>query len=247
MTPTPLILFDIDGTLVVPGDPAHGQALVDAFREITELEPDLSGISYAGMLDAQITRAFLERHEITGDAAEEYVAPIMQRMGELYETSVGEQSLAHRLLPGALAAVQAALERGWVVGTLTGNARHVAEVKLTASGFDNLTEVGAFGDAAMERWLLVQHAIESATVTDRPVPKPEHVVLIGDTPRDIEAAHRTGARIVAVATGRYDESALLDHGADSVLPNLEDTERFIQAVEAVLASEDRDAKTIGVQ
>ncbi len=236
MPQRPLILFDIDGTLVVPGDPAHGKALVDAFREITNHDPDLTGISYAGMLDSQITRLFLEQFGITGQEAEAVVERVMERMGMLYAEAVQSQSLAHRLLDGAVEAVEAVRERKWLAGTLSGNARHVAEVKLEASGIYGLTKIGAFGDSAHERWTLVDEAIASASHLEPELPA-SRVVLIGDTPRDITAAHLSGARSVAVATGRFSRDELLQAGADSALDDLRDSVQFIEAIETVLALE----------
>ena len=50
---------------------------------------------------------------------------------------------------------------------------------------------------------------------------PARVLVVGDTPRDIEAAHSAGAIGVGVATGKYDVDALRAAGADYVLPTLE--------------------------
>jgi phosphoglycolate phosphatase-like HAD superfamily hydrolase len=45
--------------------------------------------------------------------------------------------------------------------------------------------------------------------------------VIGDTPRDVAAAHAIGAEIVAVATGGFDVEALRATGAARVLADLE--------------------------
>ena len=48
------------------------------------------------------------------------------------------------------------------------------------------------------------------------------VFVIGDTPRDIDAAHAAGCSAIGVATGHYDAAALGDAGADHVLATLEE-------------------------
>jgi phosphoglycolate phosphatase-like HAD superfamily hydrolase len=48
------------------------------------------------------------------------------------------------------------------------------------------------------------------------------IYVIGDTPRDIEAAHAVECTAIAVATGHYDREALLEAGADHVLDTLEE-------------------------
>jgi phosphoglycolate phosphatase-like HAD superfamily hydrolase len=47
------------------------------------------------------------------------------------------------------------------------------------------------------------------------------VLVVGDTPRDIEAAHAAKAIGVGVATGKYTVEALRAAGADYVVPTLE--------------------------
>ncbi|MFI5476912.1 HAD family hydrolase [Streptomyces cacaoi] len=54
--------------------------------------------------------------------------------------------------------------------------------------------------------------------------------LIGDTPADIEGAHANGVRVIAVATGRSDEAAVRDAGAEGVLPDLSDAELLVKLV-----------------
>jgi phosphoglycolate phosphatase-like HAD superfamily hydrolase len=53
------------------------------------------------------------------------------------------------------------------------------------------------------------------------------VVIIGDTPLDVDCAHAHGARALAVATGQYDMGALKDAGGDLVVETLEDTDRIL--------------------
>ena len=53
------------------------------------------------------------------------------------------------------------------------------------------------------------------------VPNTE-IFVIGDTPRDIEAAHAAGCSAIGVATGHYDVAALREAGADHVVATLEE-------------------------
>lgn len=234
MSDNALILFDIDGTLLIAGDRGHGRALLDAFREIYDLEPDTEGISFAGMLDAQITRELIRRHPVDHDHMEQRIEEMMARMGELYEEYLAGQSLVERLLPGAADAVDATGSRGWTTGALTGNARRVAELKLGAAGLGHITRIGAYGDTAEDRGHLVEAAWESAEIEIGVRYDARQTVLIGDTPRDIAAARHANASIVAVATGRFDADVLAELEPDAVLEDLRDTDAFIAAVESTL-------------
>ncbi len=48
------------------------------------------------------------------------------------------------------------------------------------------------------------------------------ILVVGDTPLDVEAAHAAGCTAVAVATGKFDAAALREAGADHVLETLEE-------------------------
>ena len=64
---------------------------------------------------------------------------------------------------------------------------------------------------------------------------PRRVVVVGDTPRDVDCAHAHGCYAFAVATGRYDAAALAAAGADRVVDDLSDSTPLIQTVERLSA------------
>ena len=67
-----------------------------------------------------------------------------------------------------------------------------------------------------------------AETYDIPVEAIDRVIVIGDTPHDIECARVAGARSIAVATGGYSTDQLKQAGADEVLPDLADTDRVLR-------------------
>jgi phosphoglycolate phosphatase len=229
----PLILFDIDGTLLKTGDPHHGAAFTHAFESIYGKPVTLDGVPLAGMLDAQIARILFERHGLDEDASSARLVEMMEMMGARYVDALAGGSLLERLLPGVTEAVLACLRRDWTAGVLTGNARSVGEAKLRAANLDMLLSIGAFGDSATDRGHLVEAAIDDAERATGVRHRPEETILIGDTPNDISAARLGGARVVAVATGRFGIDALSHHNPDALLPDLSDTDAFIRAVESV--------------
>jgi phosphoglycolate phosphatase-like HAD superfamily hydrolase len=61
--------------------------------------------------------------------------------------------------------------------------------------------------------------------------KPSQLIVVGDTPNDIDCARHSGARAVAVATGHaYTAADLAAHDADAVLPDLTDTQLFLRTL-----------------
>jgi phosphoglycolate phosphatase len=230
----PLILFDIDGTLLMTGDRHHGAAFTHAFESIFGKPVTLEGVPLAGILDAQIARILFERHGMDSDAADARLTEMMDLMGARYVDALAGGSLRERLLPGVTQAALACFQRDWAAGVLTGNARSVGHAKLRAAGLEMLLNFGAFGDLATDRGHLVEAAIADAERATGVRHTPKETVLIGDTPNDISAARLGGARVVAVATGRFDTDALRHHEPDALLSDLSDTAAFVDAVERAL-------------
>lgn len=234
VTPKGLVLFDIDGTLLRAGDREHQQAFVDAMQQVYGLPATLDGVPLAGMLDSQIARLSLARHGLSDDEVDSQLSRMIEVMGERYAAVVAHPHRVDYVLPGVVEVAAQLREAQFALGVLTGNARAVARRKLLAAGLDDFFPVGAYGDSARERGHLVEAGLAEAADHYRVPFVPERTVLVGDTPRDIEAAHAAGARVLAVATGRYSIDELTAHGADAVLPDLSDTAAALAAVQAML-------------
>jgi phosphoglycolate phosphatase-like HAD superfamily hydrolase len=117
------------------------------------------------------------------------------------------------------------------LSVLTGNLERMAGVKLAAVGLDRHFRLrGAYGSDHEDRNELPAIAaarIAEQTGRERP---PGEYVIIGDTPRDIEAAQSFGMRCVGVATGHYSLDALAAHEPDVLLPDLSETDLVIETL-----------------
>jgi phosphoglycolate phosphatase len=226
---TRLVLWDVDGTLVDSAQIGR-DAFVEAFERIVGRPPDAL-VPFAGRTDLEIAADFLQASgvgngdELVDRFEEELVATMASRLDELRERG--------RALPGARDALERlAAEPGIVQSLLTGNVERNAMLKLAPFGLGRWIEFGcgAYGSDHRVRGELVAIArarTERAHGVEVP---PDAVVLVGDTPLDVAAAHAGGARAVAVATGPYDEAALAESGADAVLADLSDTAAVVEAV-----------------
>jgi phosphoglycolate phosphatase-like HAD superfamily hydrolase len=118
-----------------------------------------------------------------------------------------------------------------VVGLLTGNLEPGAEHKLTAAGigFDRFA-VGAFGSDHEARSELPAVAQRRARERLGLHIEGRAMVIIGDTPSDIQCGRPIGARAIAVATGHYSIDALASHDPDAVFSDLGDTEAVLSAI-----------------
>lgn len=152
---------------------------------------------------------------------------------EGYEQAQHELATTGRALPGAEAALaRFASEPHVHQGVLTGNLRAVARIKLGVFGLGGYLDLdfSAYGDDHSERAELV--AIAQARAAERTGTDfdAKHTVLIGDTPKDVEAALTAGVRVVAVASGKSSVDELRAAGADTVITDLVDSARLARLV-----------------
>lgn len=215
-----VLLFDIDGTLLQ----SHGvgrRSIEAAIVEIFGRPFDTSDISFSGKTDTQIFREILEAAAEAGFAVSE-VEATASRFGATYHTHMERNLPDARVegLPGAVDLVHRLGAEGVPLGLLTGNLQPLAYAKVRHLGLGPAEfPFGSFGSDHADRNALP--AIAAGRASDhlgREITG-EDLVVIGDTPRDIECARAVGATAVAVATGHYEVDALTE--ADVVLETLE--------------------------
>lgn len=230
-----LILFDIDGTLLWT-DGAGRRAVGAAMRDEVGTTGPIDTYRLDGKTDPLIVRELLELagHPGAGDPAR--IAAVCERYVVRLEEELRDNNNA-RLLPGVrqlLAALEPAERDGRaMVGLLTGNLERGAVLKLRAAGLDpGRFAVGAFGsDSGVRAELPAIAATRAARLVPREFKGPS-VVILGDTPADVDCGRPIGARTIGVATGHYDVPALHGAGAAAVLADLSDT---VAALDAIFA------------
>jgi phosphoglycolate phosphatase-like HAD superfamily hydrolase len=125
---------------------------------------------------------------------------------------------AYHALPGVDALTRRLLQHdGVLLGLCTGNLARGAELKLSAAGLWGRFRFGGYGSDAEARAEIVRIAFRRAQELGA-----REALVIGDTPRDILAAHDAGLRACGVATGRYSVHELAEHGAEIVLSDFSD-------------------------
>lgn len=222
-----LALFDLDGTLV-RGTGAGRRAILRAwestFGRRVQFEPRWA----AGRTDTGI---FLELARQDGvppqclDArARDLVASYLDALEDEVRKAPGD------VLPG-VRELLVCLEGsgGWSLALGTGNLERGARIKLAPFDLNRHFPVGGFGDDGPARHDVLRAACRRAAAA-RGAPF-DGVVVIGDTPLDVESGHQIGARVVAVATGPYTAGELEAAGADAVVSDLGSVGRIQQVLE----------------
>ena len=217
--PYRILLFDIDGTLVSTGG-AGAEAWKRAFQELHGIPADIGEFTEAGMTDPDVGSKTFEavlhrsptRHEL---------AQLLQRRLEYMPETVAE-STRYKVLPGVRERLRQLSHDGHLLGLITGNIDGAAHIKLQRGDLNRWFTFGAYAAAGMDRAAIVREAVaRGEAIVGREVPNSE-IYVIGDTPRDIDAAHAVGGTALGVATGSHAAAALREAGADHVLETLEE-------------------------
>ncbi len=222
-----LILFDIDGTLVLTGGLA-GRLMVESISRVLGRPIQWNIRDFVGNTDRNIIRTLLRRNGATEamleNLAKNALTMYLQRLREEIR-----QPRVIRVLPG----VRKLLKRlendpRFVLGLLTGNMQESARMKLEPVGLYRYFPIGAFGDDALKRNELPPFALQRAEKYYRCFFEPEDIWIVGDSANDIRCAHANHLRCLAVGTGISDESELKDYQPDVLLPDLSDTEQVVR-------------------
>ena len=225
-----LVLFDIDGTILWT-DGAGRRAI---HRALTEVFGSTGPADYwfDGKTDRQIVRDLMRLDGHADAHIDARMDPLLARYVECLAGELGADTFNARLLDGVESLLSALEARDDIIlGLLTGNVETGARAKLRAVGIDpDRFTVGAYGSDH-------EHRPELPAIAQRRV-RDElgidvaggDIVVIGDTPADLECARGVAARAIGVATGRYPVAELQRHGAFAVFHDLTDTDAVVRAI-----------------
>src|SRR3954470_3694885 len=206
-----LLLFDIDGTLLLQASREHVAAMHAAIRDVHGITKP-ARVEAAGRTDIEIARHICLLADIPAVTFDERLDDLVEAVTANYATLVPDD-LSERVAPGVPALLETLSARDDVLLSLvTGNIEPVARLKLRAAGIGHYfpSGQGGFGSDNEDRSLLPPIARRRAGDHPR-----AGTFVIGDTPRDIACAHADGLRCVAVTSGPYGAGELTD--ADAVV------------------------------
>lgn len=214
---------------------AGQRALDRAFQEMFGVASAFVAVELPGRTDPLIVADALRAHGIADcehDASrfrDNYVAALTEEMRQAHP--------AKRMLPGIVPLLEALTGRDdRILALLTGNFEPSARLKLEYFDLWRYFGWGAFGDDAADRNGLVPVAVQRGVARGYPRVPPNRIVVIGDTPRDVDCAAAAGARCIAVATGGATAEQLRDAGADVVFETLGDTAKVTAAIDNLIGA-----------
>ena len=193
-------LFDIDGTLLRSRDRIHFNAFSSSIRDVTGLEVTLDGVVLHGGTDTAILAEAFTLAGIAPEVWEPQTAAILEAMRRTVLGRRGEMQIW--TMPGVEAALAYLARCGALLGLATGNLEEIGWAKVEKAGLRAWFHFGGFSDKFSVRSEMVADAAAQARQLLPHIAAPT-ICVVGDTPRDIEAAHANGLPVIAVATGNY--------------------------------------------
>jgi phosphoglycolate phosphatase len=211
------VLFDIDGTLLVTGG-AGGVAWQRAFEELHGVDADVAEHTDAGMTDPEIVKiVFREVIGREGSPAERSQA-IGCYLKHLPATVA--ESGGYRVMPGIEELLPRLIDEGVLLGLVTGNIEAAAHIKLARGHLNRFFSFGGYGSDSADRTEVTRAALRRGELVSGGALDDDDCLAVGDTPRDVVAAHDAGIRVAGVATGSYSVAQLRAAGAEYALESV---------------------------
>ncbi len=229
--PGHLVLFDIDGTILLTSG-AGRRAITAALAEVVGTSVAFERVRFDGKTDPQIVFELLESMGDERARDRDFIDQLCRRYVTLLADELAHPRSKTTLMPG-VATLLDRLEAvtGVVLGLLTGNVAEGAALKLAAGGIaPERFLVGAYGSDSAHRPDLPAIAARRAWAHFGRELKGREVVIIGDTPADVECGRGIAARAIAVATGGYTVEILAGAGAHTTFADLSETDRVLEAI-----------------
>jgi phosphoglycolate phosphatase len=225
-----IVLFDIDGTLLRSG----GVGRLSMERALTTVfgSPGSTDYHYDGKTDRQIVRDLMRREGFSDDEIDAQMGELLGAYVSGLERELASGNRTVLVLDGVVELLdELDRQERVVLGLLTGNIQEGARAKLNAAGIDPARfRVNAFGsDNELRPELPAVAQRRARELLGRDI-EGNRLVVIGDTPSDIQCGEAIGARAIGVATGRYSVEQLAKYEPYAVFESLADTQAVLSSI-----------------
>jgi len=217
-------LFDIDGTLLRSRDRIHFNSFASSVQRITGFEVSMAGVPLHGSTDTAILVDACRQAQIPAEIMQRHTEAILEAMREVVAEHRNEMDLL--LMPGVQQALSHLAAKGALLGVASGNLEAIGWVKIEQAGLREWFRFGGFSDHFAIRSELIGQAARKAREM---AGERASVCVVGDTPRDIEAAKANRLPVIAVATGNFSFDVLHKLEPEACASSLADLLALTQA------------------
>jgi len=221
-----LLLFDIDGTLTrtqngyVPFN--------DAILETFGVEGDIRTVVPDGNTDPMIVKDIFTKANAAVEIGDDDWRRFTVNLQKCYRRRLLQGTTTIHSLPGAAELLRALSMVGpFSSSIVTGNFEATAEIKLEAAALTRYLSRGAYASDSPNRPDLPAIAKRRWEETTGRTLSAEQCIVIGDTPKDLEAARHNRMKCLLVGTGRYPIEELLYWQPDGCVADLSDTRSVV--------------------
>ena len=224
-----LLLFDIDGTLTRShnGHVPFNQAILETFG----VPGDIRSVIPDGNTDPMIVTEIFTKGKIVIQDIDERWQQFSSNLRQCYLQEIGSGNTTVHALAGAAQLLQAVVASGMLGSSVvSGNLEPMARVKLEAAGLYSYLCRGAYGSDSPRRAdlpAIAKRRCEAALGVSIPL---SDCIVIGDTPKDLDAARCNHMKCLLVATGRYSLEELSTCEPELCLPDLTDTAAVLETL-----------------
>jgi phosphoglycolate phosphatase-like HAD superfamily hydrolase len=216
-------LFDIDGTLLRDPDRVHFDSFASSVHRVTGFEITLAGILLHGSTDTAILREACNQAGVPPDLLRDRTEAILEAMRNSVAKRRHEMNIVR--MPGVEQTLHHLVRRGALLGVASGNLETIGWIKIEQAGLRQWFRFGGFSDHFPVRSELIGKAADKARDLAHSG-RGATICVVGDTPRDIEAARANFLSVIAVATGKYTFDELLEHQPEVCASSLADLLAF---------------------
>jgi phosphoglycolate phosphatase len=179
------------------------------------VDVDVPAVTGKGVPDPEVGRVVFEKTIGREPTQEEADALMRHRLDYLPEEV--ENSPGFVVKDGVIDLLEKLIDDGILLGLTTGNVEEAAHIKLARASLNRFFSFGGYGSDSPDRTELTRKALERGELVSGNRLDRDRCFSCGDTPRDVEAGHGAGIRVVGVATGEFTVDELLEAGADAAI------------------------------
>jgi phosphoglycolate phosphatase len=181
---------------------------------------DVPAVTGKGVPDPEVGRVVFEQ-TIGREPTDEEADALMRRRLDYMPDEVSN-SPGFMVKDGVVDLLDKLIDDGIMLGLTTGNVEEAAHIKLARANLNRYFSFGGYGSDSPDRTELTRKALERGELVSGDTLDRDRCFSCGDTPRDVEAGHGAGIRVVGVATGEFTVEELREAGADAVIRSFRD-------------------------
>lgn len=221
-----MLLFDIDGTLIYSGG-AGTRSIDKAFLKKYGLKDAMKGISPDGKTDPLIIEeVFIKKLNRKPEKKE------IEEVLEIYLENLEKEiyNPDYKIFEGVKEFLEwAEKKEKFLLGLQTGNLEEGAKIKLKPSSLLKYFNFGGYASDYWERSEILKKAYEKGKkIAEKESSRILDIYVIGDTPRDIEAARKLNFKSIGIAVFHFSKEELLKAGADFVFESFKELKNFFE-------------------